>query len=156
MAQLPFSVCRRKGRKFFYVQFKNNSGDYLPAVSTKQTAEPAAIEVAFKWYREGKPTDDGASIQISLKDTVRHVKTTAEAEFICRELKRQGLLRTYVISESKQAEDFCGFLQGFWDYDSSPYIKEKLRKKHSIHRNYTQDQRLAVDKYWMPFFKVSF
>jgi len=48
MARLPFSVSRRKGRRFFYVQFKDSKGEYLPAISTKQTTEEAAIEVSFK------------------------------------------------------------------------------------------------------------
>jgi integrase len=153
MAHLPFSVFRREGRCFYYVQFKDKKGDYLPAVSTKQTSEAEAIETAFKWLREGRPTKNGSRIGISLQEALREVKTTAEADFVCRELKRQGLLKTYVITESKQAVDFSAYLQNFWDYDTSPYIKEKLRKNHGIHRNYTVGQKLSAEKYWMPFFK---
>lgn len=153
MAHLPFSVFRRKGRRFYYVQFKNNKGEYLPAISTKQTSEPAAIEIAFKWYRDGRPIAGNSSIKLSLQDTLRDVKTTDEADFICKELKRQGLLKTYVLTESKKAIDFRVFLQNFWDYDTSPYIKEKLRKNHGIHKNYTVSQKLITEKYWMPFFQ---
>ena len=56
MARLPFSVFRRKNRRFFYVQFKSQEGGYLPAVSTKQATEEAAIETAFRWLRDGKPS----------------------------------------------------------------------------------------------------
>jgi hypothetical protein len=62
MAHLPFSVSRRKGRRFFYVQFKGSNGEYLPAISTKQITEEAAIEVSFKWYREGKPAPEGPTL----------------------------------------------------------------------------------------------
>ncbi|MDR1230068.1 MAG: site-specific integrase, partial [Spirochaetaceae bacterium] len=153
MARLPFSVFRRKGRKFFYVQFKGEDGGYLPAVSTRQTSEAAAIETAFKWYREGKPSSKGGSVKVSLRNTLRDIQTAAEADFICEDLKRRGLLKSYVVAESKQAVDFGSFLQNFWDYDASPYIKEKLRKNHGIHRNYTTGQRLAVQRYWIPFFE---
>jgi len=44
MPQLPFSIFKRKGRQFNYVQFKSKKGGYLPAVSTKQLTEAAAIE----------------------------------------------------------------------------------------------------------------
>ena len=98
MAHLPFSVFKRKGRRFFYVQFKSKDGGYLPAVSTKQTTEEAAIEVAFKWLRDGKPEKierpaevgkngrekyaNVTNISISLRDALRDVKTPDEADFI--------------------------------------------------------------------------
>jgi hypothetical protein len=98
MARLPFSVFRREGRRFYYVQFKVSKGEYLPAVSTRQTTESAAIETAFKWLREGRPVGNGGSVSISLQETLRQVKTELDADFICRELKRQGLLKTYVVT----------------------------------------------------------
>jgi len=166
MARLPFSIFKREGRRFFYVHFKGNNGDYLPAISTKQTTEALAIEIAFKWLREGIPIkkaktnnlnndsgDISTSINLSLRESMRGVKTTEEVDFICRELKRQGFLKTYVITKSQQAKDFNQFLQDFWEYDTSSYIKEKLRKNHSIHRSYTKDQKLAVEKFWHPFFR---
>jgi len=155
MARLPFSVFKRKGRRFYYVQFKGANGEYLPAISTKQTSDILAIETAFKWLREGKPTKEGDGIALNLQEVLRN-KTTAEADFICRELKRQGLLKTYVVTESKQAVDFTSFLENFWDYDSSPYVREKLHKNHGIHRNYTIGQKLVVEKFWKPFFENRF
>jgi integrase len=149
---LPFSLSKRTGRRFFYVQFKNEKGEYLPAVSTKQTSEAAAIETAFKWLREGKPSKNGEKISIPLMNILREVSSPPEAEFICRELKRRGLLKAYAVAESKQAVDFPAYLRNFWDYDASPYIKEKLRKKHGIHRNYTAGQKLIIEKYWASFF----
>ena len=153
--QLPFSVFKRKGRRFYYVQFKGTNGGYLPAVSTKQTSEASAIETAFRWLREGKPSanaknaesndtknTNSVKISISLREALRGIKAVAETEFVCKELKRQGLLKSYVLSESRQAADFPEYLQNFWDYGSSPYVKEKLRKSHGIHKNYTVDQKL--------------
>jgi integrase len=155
MAHLPFSVFRRSGRKFFYVQYKNKKGGYLPAVSTKKTIEEEAIEVAFKWMRDGRPVR-GGNISISIREALKTVESAADAEFICRELKRQGLLKVYVVANSQQAVDFGIFLRDFWEYDTSPYVRERLRKNHGIHRNYTVGQKLSVEKYWIPFFAERF
>jgi integrase len=72
---------------------------------------------------------------------------------VCRELKRQGLIKSYVAAGSREAVDFPDYLQNFWDFDNSPYVKEKLRKNHGIHRNYTAGQKLIVEKYGAPFFR---
>jgi hypothetical protein len=75
----------------------------------------------------GQTCPGGANVAPSLRDMLRMVKSTAEADFVCKELKRQGFLKTYVVSGTGQAVDFFSFLSDFWDYDSSSYIKEKLR-----------------------------
>jgi len=156
MPSLPFSVFKRKGREFYYVQFKNEQGGYLPAVSTKQTTEASAIEVSFKWLREGKPRKNNnnqlTNISVSLMNLIRTLKTPDEARLICNELKRKGFIKAFILSESVSSVKLIDYLINFWDYDQSPYVKEKLRKNHGIHRNYVTGQKLSVEKYWKPFF----
>jgi hypothetical protein len=49
MKHLPFSVFKRTGRRFYSVKFKNEkTGKYLPAISTRQETEAAAITMAFQ------------------------------------------------------------------------------------------------------------
>jgi len=73
--RLPFSVFLRGSRPFYYVAFKNEeTGRYLPAISTKKTKEADAVRQAWIWFREGIPHKDG-SLDIkalSLRDTIRH------------------------------------------------------------------------------------
>ena len=153
MPDLPFCVFKRKRSKFYYVKFKNSEGGYLPAQSTKQIDKSLAIEISFKWFREGKPVTGGGRITPSTQDMLRAVKTAAEADYICKELKRRGFLKAYIAAGTEQALDFPDFLKDFWDYGSSPYIKEKLRRNHGIHKNYTIGQKQAVEKFWKPFFE---
>ena len=120
--------------------------DRLPMAQERQTLRDGQNQTREKDDRI--LNDDTFSIRVSLRD----IRNVAEAEFICKELKRQGLLKTYVVAGSRQDEDFAAFLQTFWNYDISPYVKEKLRKNHGIHRNYTKGQKLSVEKYWAPFF----
>jgi len=76
----------------------------------------------------------------------------ADAEFLVNELKRRGLLKSAILTDSKQDRDFAEFLTNFWEYDNSPYIKERLRKNRGIHRRYCHEQLGAVKKYWVPYF----
>jgi hypothetical protein len=97
------------------------------------------------------PIAGSGSMAISVMDALKQVQTTAEADFVCRELKRRGLLKIFVITGSKRNVDFPSYLQNFLDYELSPYVKEKLRKNHSIHKNYTVVQKHIAEKYWAPF-----
>jgi integrase len=159
MTHLPFSLSKRTGHKFYYVQFKNANGKYLPAVSTGQIDKAIALDLSFKWLHEGVPRTCKSGNQkydrpvpLLLNDMIRTVKSNDEAVYICGELKRLGYIKSYIADGSESAESLISFLSNFWDYDSSPYIKEKLRKNHGIHRNYVTGQKLSVEKYWKPCF----
>jgi hypothetical protein len=157
MKHLPFSVFKRAGRRFYSVKFKNEeTGEYLSAISTGQETAAAAIATAFRWLKDGIPRK-GEAVPLK-KYTLRDMAKEAEingpdVEFICKELQRRGLLKSYVLSDSEGAVTLEDYLSTFWDFDSSPYIREKLRKNHGIHRYYCREQRLTVQKYWLPFFK---
>jgi integrase len=151
---LPFSVFKRANRPCYLVAFKNEkTGAYLPPVSTRQTDEAAAIKTAYEWFRQGVPQKDKV---IDLKEyTLRDLAKEAnlsDAESVVNELKRRGLLKSVVLTSTKQDRDFAEFITNFWDYDNSPYIREKLRKNHGIHRRYCYEQLGAVKKYWVPYF----
>ena len=50
-------------------------------------------------------------------------------------------------------DDYISDITRFWDWKESPYIREKLRKEHGIHRWYCKGQKSNIAMYWMPFFK---
>jgi integrase len=157
MAKLPFSIFRRSGRRYYYVQFKNEkTGEYMAAISTKQETESGAVSVAFQWLKDGIP-HKGEAIPLkkySLRDMARETEISAsDCEYICKELRRRGMLKSFVILDSRQAVDFTGYLSEFWDWEKSPYIKEKRRKNHGIHKRHCKLQSQAITLYWEPFFK---
>ena len=154
MNAYPFSVFKRANRPYFLVSFKDETGKFLPPISTKKKTEAEAMKVAFQWLRDGIPQKNTAMRvnDLSLKDMVRKVKTGDEAEIILDELKRLGWVKGFVVNETPAAEGFISFLTTFWDWDRSPYIQEKLRKAHGIHRRHCKMQSQAVKLYWTPFF----
>lgn len=47
---------------------------------------------------------------------------------------------------------FINFLENFWDWNESPYIKERLMQEHSIHKRYVYRCNCAIRRYWLPWF----
>ena len=161
MKNLPFSVFKRANRPCYSVSFKNEAtGEYYPAISTRQKTEAEAVKTAFAWLRDGIPQKRATvKVQVqslSLKDTARKIKTITEAEILIEEMKRAGWIKSYVLAETPAAQDFTAFLSDFWDWEKSPYIKEKRRKNHGIHRRHCKLQSQSITLYWAPFFKGRF
>lgn len=154
MNAYPFSVFKRSDRPYYLVSFKDDSGNFLPPVSTKKKTEAEAMEVAFKWLRDGIPQKQSALRvnDLSLKDVVRKIKTSDEALTLLNELKRLNWVKSFVLSDTPGAIDFIEYLKEFWNWETSPYIKEKMRRAHGIHKCHCKNQLIAVTKYWANFF----
>ena len=156
MKHLPFSIFKKRDRRFYSVRFKNEqTGKYLPPINTKKETEKEAMQIAFEWLKDGIPQNGGTIglKKYSLRDMTKETDTTiSDAEFICKELQRRGLLKSYVLEESVQAIDFVTYLIDFWDWEKSPYIKEKLRRNHGLHKRYTIEMTGTINRYWVPFF----
>jgi len=157
MNHFPFIISKRKDRRFYSVCFKNGqTGKYFTELSTKKETEAEAIQIALEWLKDGIP-QQGRRFSLkdySLRDMAKKIDATrVDAEFICKELQRRGLLKSFVLEESVQATDFIAYLTDFWDWEKSSYIKEKLRRNHGIHKRYALEMAGAINRYWMPFFK---
>jgi integrase len=151
----PFCIFKRKDKPCFYVRFKHKkTGKYLLPKSTGQTNKTAAITTAWDWYTNGIPQDNDR-LKVTNAELIDTVKTTfkkAEVKSMIEFWQKQGLLKTAVLTGEKSDRDFIEFLLEFWDYDRSPYIKEKLRRSHSIHKTYCLAQISRVKHFWQPFF----
>jgi len=158
MNTYPFSVFKRANRPSFLVSFKDADGKYLPPLSTKKKSYDEALKVAFRWLQDGIPQKKEAVKvhDLALKDVVRKIKAGEDAETLLTELRRLGWVKSYVQSETPGAVDFLSFLTEFWSWDTSPYIREKQRKSHGIHRRHCNIQGRAISLYWEPFFNGRF
>ncbi len=155
-----FSLYRRG--KIFYCQFYNpKTGKYLSGRSTGQTNRNAATLVVYDWERNGVPDrGGGGSRPVSetidmdtVLEAIRKTDLTAQdAERIVAALKTRGLIETAVVKAGPGSELFTAFLSRFWDYDESPYVRDKLAHGHSIGRRHCYDMALWLKLYWRPFF----
>ena len=154
MNAYPFSIFKRADRSCYSVSFKDQNGKYLRPVSTGKKTEAEALQTAFTMLREGI-TQKQTTVTVhdlALKDGARKIKSIDEACIVLAELKRLGMLKNYVLSETPQSENFLSYLKTFWDWDASPYVKEKLRKNHGIHKRHCKLQGQAIELYWHPYF----
>ena len=153
-----FSLYRR-GR-IWYAQFYNPSiKRYADAKSTGESVRSAAVSVVERWDREGipeytrpRPVIDTLSVDTILQTIRQTDLTSRDAERVVAALKARDLVEYAVMRGGPGAEGFVQFLQRFWNYDESPYVREKLLHHQRIGRRHCYDQTINVRTYWKPFF----
>jgi integrase len=154
--KMPFCVFKRTDKPCFYVRFKHKkTGQYLPPKSTGQINKTTAIATAWEWYNKGIPQNNGR-IRVINAELINTIKTTLldkiEIQSIVKALKQQGYIKSAILTDAKADRDFIDYLLEFWDYDRSPYVKEKLRREHSIHRRYCLQKYRDIIRHWKSVF----
>lgn len=145
-----FCLSKRYDSPFWYVSFKNPYTQvYGTKKSTGTTNKVEATKIAYQMLFEEKKTAFTHILE-ALKQTDL---TPSQAADIVGVLDSKHLITTIITKEDAGAESLSGFLTRFWNYDESPYVKEKLHKNHSIHLKYVKSNSSCVDLYWKPYFK---
>lgn len=124
----------RRG-KYWYAQLGNpETGRRLTGKSPHQTIRDEAVAVVYGWLEHGFPQTGGSSPKkisdaLDLATILTFIKksnlSSVDVSKIGSVLTEKGLVSSAVLKDAGGAESFDSFLSRFWDYDVSPYVKEK-------------------------------
>src|SRR5574344_1086514 len=73
-------------------------------------------------------------------------------EKIIEALQMKKYIISAVLPQTPESESFSHFLNRFWDYEKSPYVREKLVVGQSIHKRYVDIMKSRANSYWAPLF----
>lgn len=76
--------------------------------------------------------------------------TTEDVVQIVKALRLKKYIVSAVFPATPQSESFGSYLKRFWDWDHSPYIREKNLVGQNIHKRYVAIMQARVKKYWIP------
>ncbi|GHV04817.1 hypothetical protein FACS189485_10890 [Spirochaetia bacterium] len=146
-----------------YAELVNpTTGQKLAARSTGTTDHDEAVLVIADWLKNGIPTgrtkkpqtiEAAAGIEGILKMIRKTDLNSDDALRIVTTLKDRGLISISATKAGSGSVDFAEFLEEFWDYTVSPYIREKLAHGHSIGKRHCYENMSRFNRYWEPAFK---
>jgi integrase len=159
-----YSLTTRKESPYIYVQFWDAELQrYLPGRSTGKANRRDAERVAQSWLTSygGLPPKREKNNIITDKQVKTFLtrflqeKGAIEAEQV---LSVDGLLSktSLVLSGvdmNKANPVFIEYLLTFWDWDTSPCIRDKRESGHSIGKQYCRANKAYIERYAKPFFK---
>lgn len=159
MQEQEFTVYPRNG--VYYVQFRDPvTGLRGEQRSTRKKTLSEAYAVIADWKRNGisqTPDEEAKSLQeemavSSFLKMVRSKKLKTESlERIVSTLKETKYLTAALIIDSDATARLVEYQKGFWDYDKSAYIKDKLLHGQRIGRYHALDCQHRI-RYWEEYF----
>jgi integrase len=146
----------------FYVEFVNQeNGEKMSARSTGETDHVKAQVKAELWKVNGLPTGrlkkprpivEAAGLETIIKAIRKSEINSDDALRIVSTLKSMGLIDIAAVKNTgRGAVLFIQFLETFWNYDESPYIKDKLAHGYRFSRHYARECLKRLSKDIKPF-----
>jgi integrase len=147
----------------YYVEFIDKaSGEKLSARSTGETDKIKAQVKAELWLVNGVPTgrkhkprpvEEAAGVEGIIRIIRKADLTSDDALRIVSTLKSMGLIDVAAVKNTgRGAVPFVQFLENFWDYDKSEYIKDKLSHGYRFSRRYARECQNRLKAELVPFF----
>jgi integrase len=121
-----------------------------------------AMLIIAEWLKSGVPTgrerksrpmETVVGIEHILKAIRRTELTSDDALRIVQVLKDQELIDIAVVKSGKGTVSFTEFLEEFWDYEASSYIREKKVHGQSIGKRHCYEMISRFNRYWEPVFR---
>ncbi len=154
----PFYLFKRNNG-VFYVQFQNETlRKRTTAKSTHETNMARAMTVACDWMQNGIPVK-GRRQNVTASIAINTIASLAsENKFTADDMALlSDLLKKFDFDVSYRARAevpkvrLVDHLRAFWDYDTSPYVQDKVAHDYDIGKRHCLDMVKRVS-YWKEFF----
>ena len=146
----------------FYAELIDpQTGAKLAARSTGTKNRDEALLKIAEWLKSGIPTgrarkprplEAAAGIETVLRAIRKADLNSDDALRIVQSLKGRDLIDIAAVKSGKGAVSFTEFLEEFWNYDTSPYIREKRAHGQSIGKRHCYESMSRFSRYWQPAF----
>lgn len=152
---MPFVLFKRKDNPVYFAKFYDeNTHQYYATRKTNETDERKASIVAMRMLAD---VESQKSKSLKKSQLQRIVKTSdlSQDELLCiaEELKRQGLLASFTLKNSAGDIDADQYFREFWDWNKSPYVREKLAHGQSIHFTHVDGMLKNYNKHLSSMFR---
>ena len=156
----PYYLHKRAG--IWYAELVDmETGCILTARSTRKTNRDEALLVIAEWLKNGVPTgrkgkprpvELAAGIENILKAVRKADISSEDAMRIVNVLKDRGLIDVSASKSGQSSVLFVEYLESFWDYHSSAYIKDKLAHGQCIHKRHCYEMQSRVRSFYSGYF----
>ena len=145
----------KRGGVFYACLVNQETGLSMSARSTGERDRDAALIIVSGWLRDGERRKVEAAFDLDgiLRAIGKAELDGAGALAIVSRLKERGLIDVGAVPSGRGSVSFTDFLWNFFDYDKSPYVRDRLAHGHSIGRSYCRENLKVIRLFWEPAFR---
>ena len=157
----PFYLftCRHSGN--YYVQFRLEDGTITAPKSTGTPNKKEAQLTAMRWLSSGEIPErvnfkdkSSKTKSLDLLEWMNYLKTYEfehdDIQKIVDILVKRKMLVSGIVTASKESRPVVPYLLEFWNYDVSPYRKERSTLGKELFYTYFETALGRIKKYWAP------
>ena len=160
MAEPFYLFTRRRGGNF-YVQFRMDDGTITAPKSTGTPNKKEAQLTAMRWLSSGEIPErvnskdkSSKTKSLDLLEWMNYLKTYEfehdDVQKIVDILVKRKMLVSGIVTASKESRPVVPYLLEFWNYDVSPYRKERSTLGKELSYTYFETALGRIKKYWAP------
>jgi integrase len=151
----------RRGNIWYAELVDMETGAKLTARSTGTAIRDEALLTIAEWLKNGVPTGRKrhprpVETAIDIENILRAVRkadiVNEDALRIVNILKDRGLLDVSASKSGQGSVLFSEYLESFWDYCSSSYVKDKLAHGQCIHKRHCYEMQSRVRSFYCRYF----
>jgi hypothetical protein len=136
----PKILYAQAGRRFLRLSGKSGDGAFHehPEYRGARPGRGAYRGIRLATGRDGERRKVEAAFDLDgiLRGIRKAEQNSGAALAIVKALKERGLIDNGAVPAGKGSVKFMDFLTDFWDYEKSPYVRDRLAHRHSIGRSY--------------------
>ena len=157
----PYLLYKRSNG-IYYAEILLPDGTRATKKSTGSYNKTEAEKIVMGWIVNGnipkrinsKDSEKSNVDKISFLNQLRTLAFTFDdIKDIVHILKDRKYLQSATIYNTPSAQSLFDYLVTFWNYDTSPYVREKRLKGQSIHKDYCDAHIAKIKQYWYPIIK---
>lgn len=149
----------KSSNNIYYAEILLPDGTHANKKSTGCRDRNQAEKVVMGWIVNGniparingKSKNETTVDKISFFNNLRNYAFSPDEVIkIVQILQERKMIQSYVIANTPQSQPIEQYLESFWDYDKSPYVREKKLRGQTIHRDYCNGLMTRLQTYWYP------
>lgn len=146
-SSLPFTILRKSRSPYYYVRLRDDRGNEISCISTKETDYNKAVVKGWKIYSLGTKKTN-AKVKINQAEI-----TSDDVQYYMEEFKKRGLIQSYTITSSNNNMKAVDYILSFWNEEESNYLKSKKRHNQGVHKKHLMNNISRINRYWLDILK---
>ena len=153
----PFSLYKRSNGVYYAYLINPVTGKRLSGRSTGTKNKAEAEFIVIGWLRNGTLPQKSLQQVITVDTAITAVRSEEwepdDIKRLIEAMKDRGFIDSArLVGNGPESQPLIPFLENFWNWEISPYVKERKAFGFSCHKRHINDGASRIKNHWKTYF----